>query len=149
MITTLYMNEDKKERRTTVIVNNTQKDEENKWNYIPNLGEIYYADLGECDKKSHKQGGKRPVIIAQKRKVCASNDQIWVIPITSQIKATYLPVHVSIPKDSMNNLSKDSMVVVEQIVKIPKNCLLGRKVGTINNRTMKDIAEAIKCQFPF
>lgn len=114
---------------------------------IPDKGEIWVANLGIREKG--EQGGVRPVMILQERKVCKTNDKIWVVPFTSRIKAMHLPVHILVKVDDVNKLENDSILEFEQIVKIPKTALIRKTDGKVGKEYYGRINKAINTQFDF
>jgi mRNA-degrading endonuclease toxin of MazEF toxin-antitoxin module len=72
---------------------------------------------------------------------------VWVVPLTSRIKAMHLPVHVIIKQDELNGLKCDSVALIESMLYIPKNCL-GNKMGRIASMYYPLIGKAIRSQFP-
>ena len=110
------------------------------------LGEIYFVKLPESTYGS-AQSGYRPCIIAQSSTAIRNCSMIWVIPLTSKLKALHIPVHVIIKKDDINKLKTDSMALVESMSYIPKDYVC-RKIGEVSRDYFSLIGEAIKRQFP-
>jgi mRNA-degrading endonuclease toxin of MazEF toxin-antitoxin module len=123
-----------------------EKEKELEYSNVPKLGEIYYADL--TTNTGIAQQGIRPVIVAQNSYVVERNSMVWVIPLTSRIKALHIPVHVVIKADNKNRLNSDSMTLVESMSYIDKNKLIS-KIGTVSSEYYSKIGDAIKNQFPF
>ena len=99
-------------------------------------GEIWTGDLGEPFES--EQGDTRPLLIIQNDTGNHYSDTTIVIPITSSLKKTNMPVHVSI---SENFLLKDSQALCEQGRVISKS-RLSHKLGKISkeNQDLIDIA---------
>lgn len=104
-------------------------------------GEIYYANL--CPIVGSEQGGVRPVVILQNDKGNKHSNTTIVAAITSELDKPNLPTHVIFKTDRMK---KKSMVLLEQIRTIDKS-RLGRLVGTMDHRTMKQVDKAILISF--
>lgn len=104
-------------------------------------GEIYYANL--CPIVGSEQGGVRPVVILQNDKGNKHSNTTIVAAITSEFDKPNLPTHVIFKTDRMK---KKSMVLLEQIRTIDKS-RLGRFVGTMDHRTMKQVDKAILISF--
>lgn len=104
-------------------------------------GEIYYANL--CPIVGSEQGGVRPVVILQNDKGNKHSNTTIVAAITSELDKPNLPTHVIFKTDRMK---KKSMVLLEQIRTIDKS-RLGRFVGTMDHRTMKQVDKAILISF--
>jgi len=83
-------------------------------------GDVYYADLGE--NKGSVQSGVRPVVIIQNNTGNHEGPTLIVVPISSQIKKLWLPVHVWLSKH--DGLLEDSMALCEQIQTIDKSQLM-------------------------
>ncbi len=101
-------------------------------------GEIYFADLGENHVGS-VQRGIRPVIILQNDIGNREGPTLIVIPLSTQLKKMWLPVHVRIPK--MLGLDEVSMALCEQITTIDKGQILSF-VGTLGNGTFTSVMTA-------
>jgi mRNA interferase MazF len=120
--------------------NNNQKN-------TPKLGEIYFADLPY--EGTSIQAGIRPVVIMQEEKAIRNSTLVCVMPLTSEIKALHLPVHVVIKKSSENGLSKDSMALAESLRCIPKeNVKNNKKIGTLEQEYFPCIGKALMSQYP-
>jgi mRNA-degrading endonuclease toxin of MazEF toxin-antitoxin module len=86
-------------------------------------------------------------VIAQNANALKNTNMVWVIPLTSKLKALHLPVHIVIRKDMTNGLKYDSMALVESISYISKNCL-GNRIGKVSSNYFPLIGEAFIKQFP-
>lgn len=101
-------------------------------------GEVYWAELPKLE-NSRIQTGKRPIIITSNRFATEHSPVIQYIPITTQLKRTDLPVHVTLDESF---LLKPSMALVEQEGLIDKHRLMER-IGTLSNFDMMRIDMAI------
>ena len=88
-------------------------------------GEIYYADLSPV--VGSEQGGLRPVLIVQNDTGNKHSPTVIAAAITSQINKARLPTHIELAANSYG-LSKDSVVLLEQIRTIDKRRLKERMV---------------------
>lgn len=106
-------------------------------------GDIFYADLSPV--KGSEQDGIRPVLIVQNDIGNKYSPTVIGIPITTSIKRTNLPTHVPI-FSSINDIPKDSLILVEQIRTLDK-LRLKSKIGNLDKITMDKVKEAIKRNF--
>ncbi|GMB10534.1 MAG: type II toxin-antitoxin system PemK/MazF family toxin [Candidatus Improbicoccus devescovinae] len=102
-------------------------------------GDIFYANLSPV--VGSEQGGIRPVVIIQNDIGNKFSPTVISAAITSHNKCN-LPTHILIKASVTCGLSKDSIVLLEQIRTIDKRRLLGR-LGNINQTTMKTIEHAL------
>lgn len=86
-------------------------------NFPYRRGEIYVADLGE-DTVGSVQRGERPVIVIQNDVGNQEGPTLIVIPLTTQVKKEWLPVHVILPET--DGLEEISMALCEQLITIDK-----------------------------
>jgi mRNA interferase MazF len=101
-------------------------------------GEVYWADLPKLE-NSRIQTGKRPIIVTSNRFAAEYSPVIQYVPITTQLKRTDLPVHVTLD-DKI--LFKPSMALVEQEGLIDKHRLMER-IGKLSDFDMMRIDRAI------
>lgn len=107
-------------------------------NYIFKRGEVYVADLGDSSCGSI-QRGIRPVIILQNDIGNREGPTLIVIPVSTQLKKLWLPVHVIIPKAV--GLEEMSMALCEQIVTIDKSQVKSY-VGMLGKDTLTQVLTA-------
>lgn len=99
-------------------------------------GEIIYQSGSTGDNSLYK--GVRPV-------VCLRNfgdGTILVVPLTSKNKKQ-LPTHLAIFKKDYQFLAKDSLIMTEQIDRIPLT-QVNRKMGRLTQETFNAIIEKVK-----
>ena len=106
-------------------------------------GDIYYADLRPVI--GSEQGGIRPVLIIQNDTGNKHSPTVIIAAITSKMNKAKLPTHIELAS-SVYGLSKDSVVLLEQIRTIDKKRLRER-IGHIDDVTMQRINSAIHISF--
>ena len=106
-------------------------------------GEIYYADLSPV--VGSEQGGVRPVLIVQNDVGNRYSPTVIAAAITSQKEKSKLPTHIEIESAGCG-LSKDSIVLLEQIRTIDKKRLKER-MGMLDNNSMYRIDNALSVSF--
>ncbi len=104
-----------------------------------NRGDIYYADLSPV--VGSEQGGFRPVLVIQNDVGNKYSPTVIIAAITSQLTKAKLPTHIELKKEKYN-LSKDSVVLLEQIRTLDKRRLKER-VSSIDLRTMQQVDVAV------
>ena len=106
-------------------------------------GDIYYADLSPV--VGSEQGGVRPVLVIQNDVGNKYSPTVIAAAITSQINKAKLPTHIELAS-SVYGLSKDSVVLLEQIRTIDKK-RLKEKMGTLGSREMGAVDQALSISF--
>ena len=106
-------------------------------------GEIYYADLSPV--VGSEQGGIRPVLIVQNDVGNRHSPTVIAAAITSQRDKSRLPTHIEVSADACG-LSKDSVVLLEQIRTIDKKRLKDR-MGELDNTSMNRVDTALSISF--
>ena len=91
---------------------------------------IKYEGMGSVQAK------ERPYVIVSNPIGTKHATIITVMPLTSRIKKTNMPVHSCIDADENNGLTKYSMVLGEQIFTISKD-EVREKLGTVTNKEEK------------
>lgn len=107
-------------------------------------GEIYYADLSPV--VGSEQGGIRPVLIVQNDTGNRYSPTVIAAAITSQTGKARLPTHIDLPVNEECGLSKDSVVLLEQVRTLDKRRLRER-MGRVDDRMMERIDTAIAVSF--
>ena len=102
-------------------------------------GDIFYADLNPV--RGSEQGGIRPVLVIQNDTGNKFSPTIIIAPITSSPNKVKLPTHVEV---SGMGLSKNSVVLLEQIRTLDKRCRFSEYIGQLDSSTMDQIDNAIK-----
>lgn len=87
-------------------------------------GDIYYADLSPV--VGSEQGGVRPVLIIQNDTGNRYSPTVIAAAITSQTGKAKLPTHIDLPVDHSCGLSRDSVVLLEQVRTLDKKRLRER-----------------------
>ena len=93
-----------------------------------NMFDVFYANLKDNAVKS-EQGGIRPVVVVQNDVGNKYSPTIIVLPITSEIKKINMPTHCILHKSDKNGLSKNSMVLAEQVRVIDKSRLIRNRIS--------------------
>ena len=103
-------------------------------------GDIYYADLSPV--VGSEQGGVRPVLIIQNDTGNRYSPTVIAAAITSQTGKTRLPTHIDLPVDQSCGLSRDSVVLLEQLRTIDKKRLKD-KVCHLDGEIMRRVDRAL------
>ena len=106
-------------------------------------GDIYYADLSPV--VGSEQGGVRPVLIVQNDTGNRYSPTVIAAAITSQTGKARLPTHISLSAQNYG-LSKDSVVLLEQIRTLDKRRLRG-KMGRVDAELMGKVDAALAVSF--
>ncbi len=106
-------------------------------------GDIFYADLSPV--VGSEQGGIRPVLIIQNDVGNKYSPTVIAAAITSRLNKTKLPTHIEVDA-SLYGLSKDSVVLLEQIRTIDKQ-RLREKMGHLDTGMMYRIDRGISVSF--
>jgi mRNA interferase MazF len=96
-------------------------------------GEVYQANLDPI--AGSEQGGTRPVLIVSRDSLNANAPIVIVVPLTSRAnKKRLYPTHVELAAGEAA-LSKDSIVLCEQVRAISKNRLT-KRIGQMSSQRM-------------
>ena len=101
---------------------------------------LYYADLRPV--VGSEQGGIRPVLIIQNDIGNRHSPTVICAAITSRMNKAKLPTHVEL-KSGQYDLSKDSVVLLEQLRTIDKKRLKD-KVCHLDDKTLSQIDKALE-----
>ena len=107
-------------------------------------GEIYYADLSPV--VGSEQGGVRPVLIIQNDTGNRYSPTVIAAAITSQTGKARLPTHIELPVEQDCGLTRDSVVLLEQVRTLDKRRLRER-MGRVDDQVMEKIDTAIAVSF--
>ena len=107
-------------------------------------GEIYYADLSPV--VGSEQGGVRPVLIIQNDTGNRYSPTVIAAAITSQTGKARLPTHIELPVQQECGMTKDSVVLLEQVRTLDKRRLRER-MGRVDDQVMEKIDTAIAVSF--
>ena len=102
-------------------------------------GEVFYADLSPV--VGSEQGGIRPVLIVQNDVGNRHSPTVIAAAITSRQDKNRLPTHIGI-RAADCGLSKDSVVLLEQIRTLDKRRLLER-AGQITPEDQRRVDQAL------
>ena len=111
---------------------------------IVKRGDIYYADLSPV--VGSEQGGLRPVLIIQNDVGNRYSPTVIAAAITSQTGKARLPTHIDLPVDQNCGLSRDSIILLEQVRTLDKR-RLREKMGRLDDGVMKQVDTAIAVSF--
>lgn len=106
-------------------------------------GDIFYVDLGET--KGSIQGGIRPCIATANNMCNKYSSAVQFIPVTSNLNKKKLPTHIFIPKNDINGLSTNSLILVEAVNLISTSQIL-EKVGRVSEEMMDLVDEKLELQ---
>ena len=101
-------------------------------------GDVFFVQLD--NRYEHVQSGRRPCLVIQDNVGNHFSPTIIVVPLTSKIKKTYLPVHVVI--------GHKTMALCECVFTISKDQILNY-IKSFDKRTMKQIDEALSISLGF
>ena len=107
-------------------------------------GDIFYADLSPV--VGSEQGGTRPVLIVQNDTGNRHSPTVIAAAITSQTGKARLPTHIDLPVDQNCGLSRDSVVLLEQVRTLDKKRLRER-MGHVDEQVMEQVDTAIAVSF--
>ena len=107
-------------------------------------GDIFYADLSPV--VGSEQGGVRPVLIIQNDTGNRYSPTVIAAAITSQTGKARLPTHIELPVQQECGLTRDSVVLLEQVRTLDKRRLRER-MGRVDDQVMEKIDTAIAVSF--
>ena len=102
-------------------------------------GEIYLFDL--ADSYINVQSGLRPCLIIQNELGNIYSPTVIVVPITTKIKKTDLPVHVMTKNYFMGKKIME-IILCEQILTVPKSRI--KCLRTLDKATLREVEKAIE-----
>lgn len=102
-------------------------------------GEIYKADLNPM--VGSEQGGVRPVLIIQNDIGNLHSPTVIVAAITSRMKKTNMPTHVTITAEE-SGLEKNSLILLEQVRTLEKQ-RLQKRLGQVDQDVMARVDKAL------
>ena len=104
-------------------------------------GDIFFANLGECNTGS-EQAGTRPVLVVQNDIGNRFSPTVIIACITSKIFKNQIPTHVRLHAQNYQNI-EDSLVLCEQIKTIDKTRLTTH-LATLNAYDMAKVGAALR-----
>lgn len=104
-------------------------------------GDLFYADLNPV--VGSEQGGIRPVVVVQNDVGNKYSPTVIVAAITSQKNKAKLPTHVEIQRSEDYGITKNSIILLEQIRTIDKQ-RLQEKIGNLDENIVRKVDEALK-----
>lgn len=103
-------------------------------------GEIYLFDL--ADSYINVQSGLRPCLIIQNELGNIYSPTVIVVPITTKLKKTDLPVHV-ITENYFMGKKTIEMILCEQILTVPKS-RIKKYLRTLDKVTLREVEKAVE-----
>lgn len=103
-------------------------------------GEIYLFDL--ADSYINVQSGLRPCLIIQNELGNIYSPTVIVVPITTKLKKTDLPVHV-ITENYFMGKKIIEMILCEQILTVPKS-RIKKYLRTLDKGTLREVEKAVE-----
>ena len=103
---------------------------------IPKIGEIYMMRFSGS---GSEQQGWRPGLVFQNNLGNSHSPNIIALPLTSAVKKSNQPTHVSLPKEI--GLKMDSMVLAENPERMSKE-RVGDFIATVPSEYMEKVATA-------
>lgn len=103
-------------------------------------GEIYLFDL--ADSYINVQSGLRPCLIIQNELGNIYSPTVIVVPITTKLKKTDLPVHVTTENYFMGKKIIE-MILCEQILTVPKS-RIKKYLRTLDKVTLREVEKAVE-----
>ena len=107
-------------------------------------GDIFYADLSPV--VGSEQGGTRPVLIVQNDTGNRYSPTVIAAAITSQTGKARLPTHIDLPVNESCGLSRNSIILLEQVRTLDKKRLRER-MGRVDGAVMEKVDAAIAVSF--
>lgn len=107
--------------------------------------ELHKYDVIEAEinyRNGSVQGKRRPYIIVSNEIGTRNASIITVVPLTTVIKATHLPVHGCIEACTENGLARFSMVLGEQPQTIGKSEVI-RKIGNVRSKEQRNVINKV------
>lgn len=113
---------------------------------FPRQGEIYKVYFS---KKGKEIGKIRPALVISNNAQNEFDDQIIVVPLTSEIKemAKERPFTILITKNKQNGLEKDSKILLNRVQTIDIKLRLRNYVGYTSPEIIRQAQEALKVVF--
>ena len=103
-------------------------------------GDIYWVAFPTSE--GREQAGRRPALIIQAEPFNQSLPTVWVIPITSNLRAASFAGTIRIEPDEHNGLTAPSVLLVFQLRAIDKRRLLNL-AGRITSRQLEQVLQMI------
>ena len=107
-------------------------------------GDVYYADLRPV--VGSEQGGVRPVLIIQNDVGNKHSPTVICAAITSRMNKAKLPTHIDLPVNESCGLSRNSIILLEQVRTLDKKRLRER-MGHVEEGVMEKVDTAIAVSF--
>ena len=109
----------------------------------PRIGDVFMMHFYG---QGSAQSGIRPGIVIQNNIGNRNSPNVVALPLTSSLKNLHQPTHVLLPA-AETGLQKDSMVVCESPMSIPKESIKSY-ITTISKDYMREVAMAFLIEHP-
>jgi len=103
-------------------------------------GDVYYVNLDPV--QGSEQGGIRPVVVIQNDRGNRHSPTVIVAATTGQLNKPSLPTHILLRENSDIRLTKDTIVLLEQIRTIDR-ARLENYIGRLDNEAMQWLNAAL------
>ena len=119
---------------------------------LPLVGHNLHGPAAQHEAGAHQhgvadlRGGVRPVLIIQNDTGNRYSPTVIAAAITSQTGKARLPTHIDLPVDQNCGLSRDSVVLLEQVRTLDKRRLRER-MGHVEEHVMNKVDTAIAVSF--
>jgi mRNA interferase MazF len=108
-------------------------------------GDVFLCDFGECE--GSIQGGLRPCLVVSNNKNNYYSNVVIVVPITSQNKKSYLPMHYMLYKKDYDFFHRKENTVLTEQIRCVNTDMLKKKLGRIDILDLMHIIEKLNINF--
>lgn len=107
----------------------------------PKRGELYWLEFEAA--RGSEQAGRRPGLVVSNDIGNRFSAIVIVAPVTSRLPPRRYPVHVRVQPTSRNGLSRESVVMCEQLITVSKE-RLERRIGELGQGQMEEVDGALR-----
>jgi len=119
---------------------------------IPRRGEIWLVDYNYKPKKGKEKDLEiksyikkvRPSLVISNNSQNEYDEEIIVVPLSSQELENIEPYQIFIKRNKENGLDEDSKVLFNRLRNIEKETRLGDYIGIVDDKIMKEAKEKLK-----
>jgi mRNA interferase MazF len=108
---------------------------------VPKRGDVYMARLDPT--RGSEQAGERPVIIVSRDVINQNSPVVIIVPTTDFDKQTRIYPSQVVLKTGEGGLTKDSVVLGEQVRAISKDRFI-KQMGQLSAKNIAEIGAALK-----